>query len=162
VAEVGALDAASVVELLGDGAGDDGLDAGEGDGGHRGCSRSSIESAANTLVYYKISHCYTDIKHYLALYNRNPLYWSHNARRMNVGFAERLTYLRAERLLTQQQLAERAGVATATIGRCEAGGYVPHGVTLQKIAAALEVPVRELITPEELMAGRRRGKGAAA
>jgi transcriptional regulator with XRE-family HTH domain len=80
----------------------------------------------------------------------------------DVAFADRLTYLRAERLLTQQQLAERAGVATATIGRCEAGGYIPHGPTLQKIATALEVPLRDLITPEELVAGRRRGKGAAA
>ena len=77
-------------------------------------------------------------------------------------FAERLAYLRAERLLTQQQLAERAGVATATVGRSEAGGYIPHGPTLQKLATALDVPLRELITPEELTAGRRRGKGAAA
>ena len=79
-----------------------------------------------------------------------------------MAFAERLAYLRAERLLTQQQLAERAGVATATIGRSEAGGYIPHGATLQKIATALDVPLRELITPEEMIAGRRRGKGAAA
>lgn len=79
-----------------------------------------------------------------------------------MNFAERLAYLRAERLLTQQQLAERADVATATIQRSEAGGYVPYGVTLQKIANALGVPLRDLIEPAEMIAGRRRGKGVAA
>lgn len=79
-----------------------------------------------------------------------------------MSFSERLAYLRAERLLTQHQLAERAGVSAATIGRSEAGGYVPHSVTLQKIANALEVPLRDLIDPAEMVAGRRRGKGAAA
>jgi len=79
-----------------------------------------------------------------------------------VAFAERLAYLRAERLMTQQQLAERAGVATATIGRSEAGGYIPHGPTIQKIAVALGVEIKDLIEPAEMIAGRRRGKGAAA
>jgi transcriptional regulator with XRE-family HTH domain len=79
-----------------------------------------------------------------------------------MAFAERLAYLRAERMLTQQQLAESAGVATATIGRSEAGGYIPHGPTLQKIAAALDVPLRELIEPAEMVEGRRRKKDAAA
>jgi transcriptional regulator with XRE-family HTH domain len=79
-----------------------------------------------------------------------------------VALAERLAYLRAERMLTQQQLAERAGVAPATIGRSEAGGYIPHGSTLQKLAVALDVPLRELIEPTEMVEGRRRKKDAAA
>ena len=79
-----------------------------------------------------------------------------------MGLAERLAYLRAERLLTQQQLAEAAGVATATVGRAEAGGYIPHGTTLQKIAAALGIPLRELIEPGEMIEARRRRKDAAA
>jgi transcriptional regulator with XRE-family HTH domain len=79
-----------------------------------------------------------------------------------VAFAERLAYLRAERLLTQQQLAEAAGVGTATVGRSEAGGYIPHGATLQKLASALGVPLRELIEPAEMIEGRRRKKDAAA
>ncbi len=65
-------------------------------------------------------------------------------------------------MLTQQQLGEAAGVATATIGRSEAGGYIPHGPTLQRIAAALNVPLRELIEPAEMVEGRRRKKDAAA
>ena len=81
---------------------------------------------------------------------------------MRHGLRHRLAYLRAERLLTQQQLAEAAGVATATVGRSEAGGYIPHSATLQKIANALKVPLRDLIEPDELVAGRRRKKGAAA
>jgi len=79
-----------------------------------------------------------------------------------MAFAERLVYLRAERLLTQQQLADAAGVAVATIGRSEAGGYIPHGATLQKIANALDVPLRDLIDPTEMVEGRRRKKDAAA
>ena len=79
-----------------------------------------------------------------------------------MAFAERLAYLRAERMLTQQQLAEKAGVATATVGRSEAGGYIPHCATLQKLATALGVPLRELIEPAEMIEGRRRKKDAAA
>ena len=79
-----------------------------------------------------------------------------------MAFAERLAYLRAERMLTQQQLAEKAGIAAATVGRSEAGGYIPHGMTLQKLAAALDVPLRELIEPAEMIEGRRRKKDAAA
>jgi transcriptional regulator with XRE-family HTH domain len=79
-----------------------------------------------------------------------------------MALADRLAYLRAERMLTQQQLAERAGVAPATIGRTEAGGYVPHGPTLQKISAALGVEIKDLIEPAEMIEGRRRGKSAAA
>ena len=78
-----------------------------------------------------------------------------------MNFAQRLAYLRAERMLTQKQLAERAGVAIATIARSEAGGYVPHGATLQKIAAAFEIPLRDLIDPAEMLEGRRRKKDAA-
>jgi transcriptional regulator with XRE-family HTH domain len=81
---------------------------------------------------------------------------------LTVIFSERLAYLRAERMLTQQQLAEAAGIGTATVSRSEAGGHMPHGATLQKLATALGVPLRELIEPDELIAGRRRKKDAAA
>ncbi len=76
-------------------------------------------------------------------------------------FADRLAYLRAERMLTQKQLAEKAGVGTATIARAEAAGSVPHGGTLQKIATALGVEIRDLIEPAEMFAARRRKKAAA-
>src|SRR4051794_32354565 len=70
--------------------------------------------------------------------------------RLNQGgeamkFADRLAYLRAERMLTQKQLAEAAGVGIATIARSEAGGSVPHGATLQKLAAALGVEIKDMI-----------------
>ena len=79
-----------------------------------------------------------------------------------MALADRLAYLRAERMLTQQQLAERAGVAPVTIVRAEGGGYVPHGPTLQKLARALDVEIKDLIEPAEMIEGRRRGKSAAA
>ena len=78
-----------------------------------------------------------------------------------MNFAERLAYVRAERMLTQKQLAEKAGVGIATIARSEAGGSVPHGGTIQKIAVALDVEIRDLIEPAEMFAARRRKKAAA-
>jgi transcriptional regulator with XRE-family HTH domain len=79
-----------------------------------------------------------------------------------MALAERLVYLRAEKMLTQHQLGELAGVSAITIGRTEAGGYIPHGATLQKLATALGVEIKDLITPSEMIEGRRRGKSAAA
>jgi XRE family transcriptional regulator, regulator of sulfur utilization len=77
---------------------------------------------------------------------------------MPIPLSDRVAYRRAERLLTQRQLAAAAGVSVATITRIEGGGYVPHGPTLQKIAAALGVSIRDLIEPAELLEGRRRKK----
>ena len=47
--------------------------------------------------------------------------------------------------LTQTQLAERANVHRTIISRCEEGVNNPSFMTLCKIAAALNVPVDELI-----------------
>ena len=49
------------------------------------------------------------------------------------------------------ELAVAAGVGIATIVRSEAGGYVPHGPTIQKIAAALGVEIKDLIEPAEIV-----------
>jgi transcriptional regulator with XRE-family HTH domain len=76
-------------------------------------------------------------------------------------FADRLAYLRAERMLTQKQLAAAAGVGIATIARAEAGGSVPHGATLQKLASALGVEIKDMIEPAEMFEARRRKKAAA-
>lgn len=52
--------------------------------------------------------------------------------------------LREERALSQRALAALAGVAPATILEAEAGRRAPYGVTVRKLAKALEVDVRVL------------------
>jgi transcriptional regulator with XRE-family HTH domain len=64
-----------------------------------------------------------------------------------------LPHLRAWRvdaLLSQQQLAARAAVGTATVARLETGGRANH-VTAQRLANALNITLRQLLreSPEE-------------
>lgn len=73
----------------------------------------------------------------------------------------RLKEWRARRFLTQQQLADAAGVAPATIVRIEQGQVIPNFGTLRKLAAALEVTLDDLVPdPAALAAARRRGPQA--
>jgi transcriptional regulator with XRE-family HTH domain len=52
----------------------------------------------------------------------------------------RLRQLRESRLLSQRELAARAGVSLRTIVAIEAGRRRPHPATLRKLAEALAVP----------------------
>ncbi len=67
----------------------------------------------------------------------------------------RLREWRRRRLLTQEDLAEKAGVGVTTIVRIEAGqeGRIS---TLRKLAAALD------ITPDQLFGDEDRGDALAA
>lgn len=65
-----------------------------------------------------------------------------------------LRELRQERLLTQRELAEKAGVSKATIVGIESGRIRPYPGTLRKLAEALEVPPSALA--EHLRAPRRQ------
>jgi transcriptional regulator with XRE-family HTH domain len=62
-----------------------------------------------------------------------------------VYIGERLKRQRTRRALTQAQLAERAGVATATVARIERDEIEPRMTTLRKLAHALEVDPAELV-----------------
>ena len=64
--------------------------------------------------------------------------------RMN-SIAKRLKQLRADRKLTQLQLAKQAGLTLAYIGRLETGHYDPQLSTLRRLAKALKVSVAELV-----------------
>jgi transcriptional regulator with XRE-family HTH domain len=56
-----------------------------------------------------------------------------------------LRIIRERRLLTQAELADRAGIALRTIKRLEAGlSRAPHPDTLRRLAAALGVDVADL------------------
>ena len=62
----------------------------------------------------------------------------------------RLVRLRGLNYLTQQQLAKRAGVSTAIVASLEQGQRLdPRLSTLLKLAAALDVPLAELIEDVE-------------
>lgn len=52
-------------------------------------------------------------------------------------------------LLTQEELADRAGIGTATLNRIEKDHVEPHFRTIRKIAGALGVDAKELIPEEE-------------
>jgi HTH-type transcriptional regulator, competence development regulator len=58
---------------------------------------------------------------------------------------ERLRELRKLRALSQDELAEAAGVGRVTISRIERRETGAHGRTLRKLAKALDVDVSELV-----------------
>ena len=58
---------------------------------------------------------------------------------------EEVKLIRLKRGLSQEQLAERSGLSTMTIGFIEQGRRRPQLGTLQKIADVLEVRVKDLI-----------------
>jgi putative transcriptional regulator len=51
---------------------------------------------------------------------------------------------RAERRLSQEQLAKAAGVSRNTVGSIETGRYVPSALLAFRLAQVLGVPVTEL------------------
>ena len=58
--------------------------------------------------------------------------------------AEKLKKIRKERGITQNQLAEKAGLATITIQNYEGGKYEPKYETVEKLAKALEISISDL------------------
>ena len=62
---------------------------------------------------------------------------------------------RVGRFLTQEQLADAAGVGRATIARLEAGGSCPRMRTISALATALEVEASELVPDPESAWPRR-------
>lgn len=61
----------------------------------------------------------------------------------------RIKVLRAERDLTQEQLADRIGVSRKTINTVEKGKFVPSTVLALKLAREFGVPVEEIFQLEE-------------
>jgi transcriptional regulator with XRE-family HTH domain len=63
------------------------------------------------------------------------------------GLGARLRELRRARALTQEELAQKAGVSPSTIVDIERGKHEPQIRTLRKLAKALET------TPDKLVLG---------
>ena len=62
-----------------------------------------------------------------------------------VYIGDKLKEIRTRRFLTQEELAERAGVSPATIVRIERNQAEPHISTMRKLAKALDVDPTELL-----------------
>ena len=60
-------------------------------------------------------------------------------------FVMRLKKLRADRGLTQEALAEKAGISRTYLARLELGQQDPTLTTLKNLAKALKVKVGELV-----------------
>ena len=66
-----------------------------------------------------------------------------------VKIGERLRDARVRRALTQQELADKAGVGANTVARLERNETEPHMSTLRKLAHALGVDPSTLIPDKE-------------
>jgi transcriptional regulator with XRE-family HTH domain len=63
---------------------------------------------------------------------------------LRTQFAERLKTLRIEKQLTQEQLAKLTGLSTSFISSMERGINAPSFETLESLAKALDVLVKDL------------------
>ncbi len=62
-----------------------------------------------------------------------------------VQIGEKLRQLRIERAMTQEELAQAAGIGKNTVNRLETNITEPRPPTLRKLAQALEVDPAELV-----------------
>ncbi len=62
-----------------------------------------------------------------------------------VYIGEKLKEVRTRRLLTQEELAEKANVSHSTIVNIERNHAEPHFRTIRKLAKALEIDPTELL-----------------
>jgi transcriptional regulator with XRE-family HTH domain len=62
-----------------------------------------------------------------------------------VYVGEKLKEIRTRRLLTQEELAERAGISAGTVVNIERDNREPHFRTIRKLAKALDVDPTELL-----------------
>jgi transcriptional regulator with XRE-family HTH domain len=62
-----------------------------------------------------------------------------------VYIGEKLKEIRTKRLLTQDELADKAGVSQSTIANIERNNAEPQFRTIRKLAKALDVDPTELL-----------------
>ena len=65
---------------------------------------------------------------------------------------------RERALLTQAELAERAGIQRATVNRIETGATAARFTTVRKLAAALDIDPTELMAPANEEKGNDHGE----
>lgn len=75
---------------------------------------------------------------------------------LKTRFGKRVQALRIEAEVTQEQLADAAGLTVESISNIERGIYGPKFDNLEKIAKVLGVPVKELFEFDDGSSARRR------
>lgn len=75
---------------------------------------------------------------------------------LKIKFGKRVQALRMEAEVTQEQLADAAGLTVESISNIERGIYGPKFDNLEKIAKVLGVPVKELFEFDDAPSSRRR------
>lgn len=63
-----------------------------------------------------------------------------------IAIGKRIKAARKAKGMSQQDLAEKIGIAQQTINRYESGKMIPRFIRLLKIAEALNVPIDSLVT----------------
>lgn len=71
---------------------------------------------------------------------------------LRVQFGRRLRELRIERGMTQEDLAKVTGFSTAFISQMERGINAPSFESLESLARALDVPVKDLFDFKDMSA----------
>ena len=73
----------------------------------------------------------------------------------NSWIGTNISRLRSERRLTQEELAQQAGITRVTLGKVERGVVLPRASTLGALARSLDVSIRELVEPVPRLEGVR-------
>ena len=66
----------------------------------------------------------------------------------------RLRHVRERKALTQEELAQRAGITRTALSRIEAGAVEPRPTTVRRLAEVLGVEPDALMAPEEEEEGK--------
>ena len=61
----------------------------------------------------------------------------------------RIRVARAERRITQQQLADAVGVSRQTVNAIESGRFIPSTILALKVARVFDQPVENIFTLED-------------
>ena len=70
----------------------------------------------------------------------------------------RLTVIRAEQRLSQEDLAVKAGISRTTLSGIENGKNVPDGETIAKLVKALGVPANQIFFDFDVVSTQQRGE----
>jgi transcriptional regulator with XRE-family HTH domain len=68
---------------------------------------------------------------------------------LNTQFGNRLRFLRAQKQMTQEQLAAAADISVDFLSLIERGRNAPSFSNIDKLARALKIPVKELFNFDE-------------